>query len=216
MKIPRLVRQGQLIWTHLNERLLNISTMDLTQWSEPPGWWRGPRTDRSLHSDNHAYGTPDYYYIRRIVRTLDPQPDDVIYDIGSGMGRIVCVLSRKRVKKVVGLELLPELCDISRANAANVRGRRSPIEIRCGDASTADISDGTIYFLFNPFGRETLKDFLQNLEASLVKNPRTLQLVYYNSNYGELVEKLPWIERYHAFDTWNGLPVHFYRSTSVR
>jgi histone methylation protein DOT1 len=215
MKIPRLIRHAQRVWTQLNERLLNISTMDPTQWSEAPGRWRGPRTDRSVHSDNHAYRTPDYYYIRRLIRALHLRPDDVIYDIGSGMGRIVCMLSRERVKKVVGLELLPELCDISRANAANLRGRRSPIEIRCGDASTADIADGTIYFLYNPFGRETLMDFLQNLETSLVKNPRMLRLVYYNSNYGELIEKLSWIERYHGFETWNGQPVQFYRSTSA-
>jgi hypothetical protein len=212
MKIPSVVRHAQLLWTQVNEQLLNISTIDLTQWSEPTGWWRGPATDRSAHADNHAYGTPDYYYIRRILKTLRLQPHDVVYDIGSGMGRIVCMVSRQNVKKAVGIELLPDLCDIARANAAKMRGRRCPIEIRCGDASRAELSDGTVYFLFNPFGPETLADVVDNIEASLSQHPRTVQIVYYNSNYSGVLEKRDWLTLWHTFKTWNGLPVQFYRS----
>jgi SAM-dependent methyltransferase len=210
--VPRLVRRGQLIWTTLNERLLNISTLDVAQWEEAPGWWRGASTDRSRHPDNHAYGTPDYYYVRRIVTVLRPTPDDVVYDIGSGKGRILCVFARARVRKCVGIELLPDLCALSERNAATLRGRRSPIEVRCEDASSADMSDGTVYVFFNPFGPRTMADVLDNLEASLATHPRSIRFVFYNNTCRDVVEARPWLELYHAFRTWQGLDVHFYRS----
>jgi hypothetical protein len=44
-----------------------------------------------------------------------------------------------------------------------LRGRKAPIEIVCGDASTADLGEGMIYFMFNPFGADTMGDTLENI-----------------------------------------------------
>lgn len=210
--MDRIVAAARLTWTRLNERLLNISTLDATEQGERPGGWRGRSDAECEHRDNHAYATPDYYYVRKIVNRLAPRDSDVVYDIGSGMGRFLCVMGRKKVKKCVGLEVLPELCEASRANAARLRGRQSPIEIRCEDASRADVSDGTIYFLFNPFGPKTMADVLSNIEASLARNPRPLQIVSYNDRCRDVFEARSWLRPAYSFSTWNGLSVRFYHA----
>lgn len=210
MKVIKLFRQVQFAWIAMNEKYLNINTSDKVQYEETPGWWRGPKTSAARHQDNCAYGTPDYYYIYRIIKVLNPQPEDVVYDIGSGKGRILCVMSRRNVRKCVGIELFDELCAAARVNAEKVRGRRAPIEIRCEDAATADISDGTIYFLFNPFGKETMQEMLSNIERSLAENPRRVRVVYYNSVCRETFDSCGWLRRTTAFKTFNGLEIAFY------
>lgn len=212
MNAKSLLRQVQFVWIGLNERYLNIRTSDKAQYEEKPGWWRGPRTSAAQFDDNCAYHTPDYYYVYRIIRELDPVPDDVVYDIGAGKGRIVCVMSRRAVKKCVGIELFPDLADAARTNAARVRGRKAPIEVRCEDAATTNVSDGTVYFLFNPFGRETLQVMLANIELSLATNPRRIRIIYYNSVCSDIFDSTPWLRRYSAFKTMNGLDVAFYES----
>lgn len=137
---------------------------------------------------------------------------DVIYDIGAGKGRILCVFSRRKLKKCVGIELMEEYCEIARSNAQRVRGRRSPIEIRCEDAAIADMSDGTVYFLFNPFGFDTMRDVLANIEKSLGKNPRPIRIVYYNAAHRKAFDDCQWLRRSTMFSTFNGLEIDFYES----
>ena len=71
MKVIKLFRQVQFAWIAMNEKYLNINTSDKVQYEETPGWWRGPKTSAARHQDNCAYGTPDYYYIYRIIKVLD-------------------------------------------------------------------------------------------------------------------------------------------------
>jgi precorrin-6B methylase 2 len=80
---------------------------------------------------------------------------DVVMDIGCGMGRVLCVFARRRLKKCIGIEFSGELAGIAERNARALRGRRAPIEIRIGDAAEADYTEGTIFWIYNPFGERT-------------------------------------------------------------
>ena len=142
--------RAQGVWIACNERLLAIDTRARTA----DGPCNGPADSR--HGDGLWYAPPDYRYLRRIMRILRPGPEDVFYDIGSGMGRVLCVAAQWRISRVVGIELDRPRCNIARRNADRMRGRHAPIDVRCEDASTADLSDGTIYYLYNPFGPETV------------------------------------------------------------
>jgi precorrin-6B methylase 2 len=211
MKIPRIARQLKVAWADFNDWRLNIETGD-----GDAGLWRGEKTDKARHADNRAYATPDYHYINKIMETLKPGKQDVLYDIGSGKGRILCVAARKEVGKCVGIEVMDDLCELSRQNAAKLRGKRAPIEIRCEDAAVADMSDGTIYFLFNPFGGETLRDVLQNIARSLAEKPRRIRIVYYNSAHRDVFEKFRALRRDSTFQTLSGLNVDFYSNDPAR
>ena len=204
------------LWINCNELVLGIRTEPERpadhERNAVPEWWRGDVPERAQHDDNFVYATIDYWNVRKVVRALRPVPADIFYDIGSGKGRILCVLARKHLRKCVGIELFEPLCRIARRNAANLRGRKAPIEIVCGDATTADLSDGTIYFMFNPFGPETLRDTLYNIESSLTRSPRPIRVVYYNSVYESVLESLGWLERVHQFDSFGGQRVTFWEN----
>jgi precorrin-6B methylase 2 len=149
------------------------------------------------------------------MRILRPGPDDVFYDIGSGMGRVLCVAARWRIKRVVGIELDPPRCDIARRNADRMRGRITPIDIRCEDASTADLSDGTIYFLYNPFGPDTMRDVLGHIHRSLAERPRPVRIVYHNSVHEQLMRSCEWLELTNVFKTLRGQRVTFWTASDA-
>jgi SAM-dependent methyltransferase len=73
--------------------------------------------------------------------------DDVVYDLGSGDGRIVILAAQKYGARGVGIELDPRLVESSRqvARDAQVDDRVRFIE---GDLFTSDISDATVVTLF--------------------------------------------------------------------
>src|SRR5215472_13249531 len=123
------VRVLQPMWTLCNEGALNIHTTPSAASERIP---REPRRDYHLE-----YQTPDYLYLRRVRDILQPTTEDVVFDIGCGMGRVLCVMAQRNVRKCVGIELQPQLCEIARKNAAQLRGRKAPIEIVCTDAITA-------------------------------------------------------------------------------
>jgi len=169
--------------------------------------WRSHASENARHGDNWRYSTIGYWHIRKILRVLRPGPEDVFYDIGCGMGRILCVAARQPLRKCVGVELQEPLCQTARRNAASLRRRKAPIDILCGDATTVDLSDGTIYFMFNPFGPDTLRDTLENIRGSLSQNPRRIKIVYYHAKYRAVIDDMDWLVKVHEFERFGGHPV---------
>jgi cyclopropane fatty-acyl-phospholipid synthase-like methyltransferase len=72
---------------------------------------------------------------------------DVVYDLGSGDGRIVIIAAEKYGARGVGIEIDPQLIAISRevARGTTVADRVTFIE---GDLFTADISAATVVTLY--------------------------------------------------------------------
>ena len=213
---PLIVRFVQPLWARCNDVALNIQTTpsaerltSLQPTPKPEGREAGVRP---RHNDSAEYEVPDYLYLRKVVRTLKPGPEDVIFDLGCGMGRFLCLMARRRVRKCVGVELLPHLCEAARGNAARLRGPRAPIEIRCADAATADPSEGTIYYMFNPFGPATMGEVLANIRGTLSGNPRNITIVYYNSVHEEMFRASGWLEKHNAFRVQSGMAVTFWRN----
>jgi predicted RNA methylase len=210
---PLIVRVIQPTWTLFNELALNIRTTppqsSPTESAEPTVTQSDPRP---RHDDSARYEVPDYFYMRKVLQVLSPGPKDVVFDLGCGLGRFLCLAARRKVRKCVGIELRAQLCEAAQENARCLRGRHAPIEIRCEDAATADMSGGTIYYMYNPFGPTTMRDVLANMRASLSTNPRTIKIAYYNSIHEELFAASRWLEKYHAFRVKSGMPVTFWRS----
>jgi SAM-dependent methyltransferase len=106
--------------------------------------------------------------------------NDVVVDIGCGKGRVIWFLgSRLRLKKIVGIEIVPELAERARRNLERYRRTlKCPVEIVEGDASKVDLSQGTVFYLNNPFGVEMLAKVLSNIRRSLKKHERNVLIVY--------------------------------------
>jgi precorrin-6B methylase 2 len=212
-----LAKPLRSLWTFGNEFALNIDTtgFPVRRPRNSDGdrqWWRADFSPDAKHDDGSNYASPDYFYLYRIARMLNPSPDDVFYDLGSGKGRMLCVMARKRLRKCVGIELFEHLCETASQNAQRLRGRRSPIQVVCGDAAKADLSDGTIYFMFNPFGIRTMRDVLDNIERSLSLKPRRLSIAYHNALHEKAFAERSWLEQYDSFRSLKGTAVTFWRN----
>ena len=90
--------------------------------------------------------TPDDV-VERMLRLAAVGPGDVVYDLGSGDGRIVIAAAARFGARGVGIDIDAALVDRARANAAaaGVAGRAT---FRLDDAMTADISDATVVTLY--------------------------------------------------------------------
>ena len=206
---------AKLVWTRVNEWAMGIKTEPerdgLPQRTEKD-WWRGKLVAGVKHSDNFEYASLDYLNIRSVIRMLKPCEEDVFFDIGCGKGRVVCMMARERIKKCVGIELLQPLCAVAERNAKSLRGRKAPIEIMCCDATEANMNHGSIYFFFNPFGPETLRDTLQNIKRSLDACPRTARFVYYNSEFESIFHDAGWLTKTRECKSLGGLSIGFWES----
>jgi hypothetical protein len=144
-------------------------------------------------SDPSIYEASDYKLMRRYIRRIKVGPEDVVFDIGSGKGRALCVFGRMPVRACIGIECDLRLCATAQENVRRLRGRRAPIEIRCQDAAEADYDEGTIFWLNNPFGAKTLIAVLRRIHQSIVHRPRAIKLIYIHPKHLETVRSFPWL-----------------------
>lgn len=128
-------------------------------------------------------------------RFLAPSPDDVFADLGCGSGRALFVFARSRVRCCRGIEFDAAACRLAAKNAALFGGRGAPVEIVRADVAAYPFRDETLLFLFNPFGRATLRAMLENLRLSLLAKPRRVRIGYYHPVHADLLDATPWLRR---------------------
>jgi ubiquinone/menaquinone biosynthesis C-methylase UbiE len=73
--------------------------------------------------------------------------DDVVYDLGSGDGRIPIAAAKTYGARGVGIDIDPRRIEESRANA-KAEGVEHLVEFRLGDALAADVSPATVVTLY--------------------------------------------------------------------
>jgi SAM-dependent methyltransferase len=152
-------------------------------------------TEKSGAFSDAAHNAPlSYYLLSRFLRQDAFKPTDVFYDIGCGDGRVLCHVARKRVSKVVGIELSAAFAKKAQENIQRLRGRISPVEVRCGDAVEMDYVDGTIFFLANPFGPDTLRSVLENIRRSLALNDRPICFIYAYPFHSHVFRSAGWLQ----------------------
>lgn len=85
--------------------------------------------------------------VRAMLELANVRPDDIVYDLGCGDGRIVIAAARDFGARGVGIDIDPKRIAESNANAraAGVTDRVRFIE---GDLFTADFSEATVVTLF--------------------------------------------------------------------
>lgn len=152
-----------------------------------------PKGDRAF-SDSRWYEAMDYRQLDRFLKPLGLTTGDVVYDIGCGMGRIVCAAALRDVRESVGVELDPALADDARKNAETLKGRRAAIRIITADATKVDYADGTVFILFNPFGAQTMAATLERIRQSLAARPRAIRIAYFNPACEEVYTGSGWLE----------------------
>ena len=90
--------------------------------------------------------TPNHV-VRRMLEAADVGQGDVVYDLGSGDGRIVIMAAREFGARGVGVEIDPELVELSRRKAARA-GVSDRVEFRQEDLFETDIREATVVTLY--------------------------------------------------------------------
>jgi hypothetical protein len=136
------------------------------------------------HPERIDYHPSGWLSLRAALHPSDVGPDDVFADIGAGKGRVVYQAARRYdMKRVIGVELSPELAGEARANLERNRRRLrcGDFEIVASDALAWDVPDDlTIAYMFCPFTGATFRGVIDNLIASYDRAPRRLRIVYLN------------------------------------
>jgi SAM-dependent methyltransferase len=105
-------------------------------------------------------------------------------DIGSGKGRALLMAADYPFRRVLGIELLPELHRVAKENVGRYKSdSRQCFTIDCllGDACDFRFPpEPTVLYLFNPLPESGLAKMISNLEGSLREHPRPVFVLYHN------------------------------------
>ena len=128
----------------------------------------------------------------RLLDTIPLPPDSVLVDFGCGKGRVLLLAVLRGIKKAVGIEFSPELCEIARKNIKIVEqatGARLDITVIEGDVTHYEIeADQNVFFLFNPFDDVVMEAVVKNIQQSLQKKPREIAIIYYNPVHSHILD----------------------------
>ena len=99
--------------------------------------------------------------VDRMLELAEVKKGDVVYDLGSGDGRIVIRAAKKYGVRGVGIEMDAQLLDKAR-KAAKAAGVSHLVEFRSEDALKTDISPATVVALYMlPWFNEAMKPNFQ-------------------------------------------------------
>jgi SAM-dependent methyltransferase len=105
-------------------------------------------------------------------------------DLGSGKGRTLLMASEYPFRRIVGVEVLPELHEVAQENLARYKSESQKcltLEAVCGDATDFLFPvEPLVLYLFNPLPESGLRRVLANLDRSLSDYPRKTYVLYHN------------------------------------
>jgi SAM-dependent methyltransferase len=153
--------------------------------------WR----ERLLGVFHSPYQPTDAALFREMMASLPVDFSQFTFvDLGSGKGRTLLMASEYPFRRIVGVEILPEL---DRAAQENIRAFKSPaqrcmrIESICSDARAFVLpEEPLVLYLFNPLPEAALRQVLGTLERS----PSALWIVYHNPLLEGVLAETGWLE----------------------
>jgi hypothetical protein len=151
--------------------------------------------------EDRPYVASDYGSFRKLLKALEiREGTDVFVDFGAGMGRSMIFAGLYPFRRIVGVEISPELCRIAERNVSRARPK-----LRCKDIATVTSDamsfpippDMTVAYFFNPFTGAILDAVLENIRRSLQEVPRQIRFVCNDysseSQFSRQIRGCPWL-----------------------
>ncbi len=114
--------------------------------------------------------------------------EDVIYDLGSGLGFVALLLAWLKGARCIGVEY--ETALHQRAVALHEHFGFQSVELLCADARDLDYQDGTFFYFYDPFRGSVLAAVLEKLEQLAEQKPITI--AFLGSSSAEF-DAVPWL-----------------------
>jgi len=148
--------------------------------------WR----DRLLGLFHSPYQPSDPALFREMLASLMQAGANINFkeftfiDIGSGKGRALLMAADYPFRRILGIELLPELHSVAKANISKYKSDSQQcfaIDCLLSDAREfAFPPDPTVLYLFNPLPESGLVMMISRLKQSLQEHPRRVFVLYHN------------------------------------
>jgi len=139
-------------------------------WLIPAAMWS---VATAAYADISLYAPTPLPVAQRMLELAEVQKTDVVYDLGSGDGRIVILASRLYGCRSVGVEWDAKLVERARRNVER-NGVAKLCEIRQGDVLEAKMDDADVITLY------LMPDLLAKLLPQLEGLPKGVRIVCYS------------------------------------
>ena len=158
-----------------------------------------PKKDRleDYHSYQNIFGVEQFIYegtpystIREFLRIIKPSKDDIVYDLGSGYGRIIFYGALTTPAFYKGVEILPER--IASCNKIRTKLKLKNAEFISRNVLEDDFKDGSVFFLFNPFYMETLEKVGEKLKK--IARTKKITIASWGGTSDEYFEEQHWLK----------------------
>jgi SAM-dependent methyltransferase len=111
--------------------------------------------------------------IRKALKLVNLQPNEVVYDLGAGDGRVLIIAAREFGAKAVGIEVGPIQCALIWLRAV-ASGFGDQIQVRWGNFYQADLRQADVVFVYAT-SKEVAK-LVPHLEKQLKKGSRVVSI----------------------------------------
>lgn len=121
-----------------------------------------PEQTKELEKGMIFYQKTPARIVLELVEKAGFEPRDVFFDLGCGLGQVVILVHLLSGIIAKGIEYEPAFCDyaVHTAKILNI----SKVDFINTDARAADLSEGTVFFMFTPFVDDILQDVLALLQ----------------------------------------------------
>jgi predicted RNA methylase len=146
-----------------------------------------------LYGDARQYAPVPFTQLYKLFKALPIDPQEYAFiDLGCGKGGALVCAAECGFRAVIGIEFDQDLSASATRNLELFRAGRPT-------SCTTDIvhSDAVEYqfpnvpsliFMFNPFGENTMRAVLRNIEQSFLEHPRELYIAYFNPVERDVLE----------------------------
>ena len=122
-----------------------------------------------------------------------PEPVDAytFVDLGCGKGRALLVAAEHPFRRLLGVEISPELARVAQANTSP----EPRIAVEQGDAATFRFpNEPLVIFLYHPFLPPVLRKVLRNLKQTRADSSHPTFLLYANPAYQKVIARFPFLK----------------------
>ncbi|MBL1177799.1 MAG: class I SAM-dependent methyltransferase [Pantanalinema sp. GBBB05] len=106
-----------------------------------------PTTEAPTRSPDVVYVPTPTAVVNEMLRLANVQSDDVVYDLGSGDGRIVITAAQERGARGIGIDINPQRIREANENAQKA-GVTDRVQFRQADLFETDFRDATVVTLY--------------------------------------------------------------------
>jgi hypothetical protein len=128
--------------------------------------------------------------VLELVERVTFGPGDVFVDLGAGLGQVVMLVHFFAGVQALGIEIEPAYCAYARRCAEKLG--LTGVSFVAADAQAADLSAGTVFFLFTPFKGEVFSRVMERVRASSLG--RRVRVIGYGPCTEEIA-RLDWLRR---------------------